>query len=132
MIRIFRQTRRAIYIEFDEEGNDSLIKMFSQIQFGKEFILNVEFDMAVVKMRKTQAKAYVIYVENDNKVDGSSIHFQDGKIIWKMDDEYVDMGLVRFQECKKHRVFSPAEFIYTQVPKNKDLDYIYCDLVSNR
>lgn len=132
MIKIFRQTRRAIYMKFDEEGNDNLIKMFSQIRAGKEFALDVEFDMAVVKMKKTQEQAYVVNVENDNDVDGSIIYVQDGRIMWKIDDEYVDMGLERFKECKEQEVFSPAEFMYIQVLKNKYLDYMYCDLVSSR
>lgn len=132
MIKIFRQSRRTIYMEFDEEGNDSLIKMFRQIQTGKEFVLNVEFDMAVVKMRKTQSQTYVVNVENDNAVDGSIIYFQDGRIMWKIDNEYVDMGLQRFQECKEQETFFPAEFMDIQVPKNKDLDDMYCYLISDK
>lgn len=119
-------------MEFDEEGNNNLIEMFNQIRDGKEFALDVEFDMAVVKMRKTQKQAYIINVENDSEVDGSIIYVKDGRIIWKIDDEYVDMGLERFQECKEQGIFSPAEFMYIQVSKNKDLDYMYCDFVSGR
>lgn len=132
MIKIFRQTSRAIYMEFDEEGNNNLIKMFCQIREGKEFALDVEFDMAVVKMRKTQEQASIVNVVNDSEVDGSIIYVKDGKIMWRIDDEYVDIGLQRFQECKEHGNFSPAEFMYIQVSKNKDLDYMYCDLVSGR
>ena len=130
MIKIFRQTRRAIYIEFDEEGNDNLIKMFSQIREGKKFALTVEFDMAVVKMKRAQEQVYELLVENDNKVNGSNIYFQDGRIMWKIDDEYTDMGLERFQRCKEQGFFLPAEFMYVQVPKKKDLDCMYCDLIS--
>lgn len=129
MIRIFRQTRRAIYMEFDEEGNDNLIKMFSQIQSGKKFILNVEFDMAVIKKKMTQEQAHELIVESDNKVNGSCIYFQDGRIMWKIDDDYADMGLERFQRCKEQGLFLPAEFMYVQVHKKKDLDYMYCDLI---
>lgn len=131
MIKVYRQSRRAIYMEFDKEGNDNLINMFMQIRDGKEFILNVGFDMAVVKLKKNQSQTHEIIVQSDNNVDGSVILFRDGRIIWKMDNDYVDMGLERFQECKRQGVFFPAEFIYIQVPKNKDLDCMYCDLVGD-
>lgn len=131
MIKIFRQAKRAIYMEFDEDGNDNLIKMFRQIRDGKEFILNAELDMAVIKFKRSPIKVYEIIVENDNEVDGSVILLQNGKVMWKMDNEYVGMGLERFQECKEKGVFFPAEFIYIQVPKNKDLDYMYCDFIND-
>lgn len=130
MIKIFRQDSMSIYMRFDNEGNENLIKMFNKILEGKEVILNVEFDMSVIKMKKTFPKICAISVKNDNEVDGSTIYLQNDKIIWKIDSEYADMGAELLKKCKEQGFFFPAEFMYIKVSKNKNLDCMYCELVN--
>ena len=52
MIKIFRQDNMSIYIEFDEDGNKNFLDMFNEILKGKNFILDTQFDMGVVKIKK--------------------------------------------------------------------------------
>lgn len=118
-------------MRFDDEGNEKLIKMFNDILEGKEVILDVEFDMSVVKMKKALQKSCTIIVKNDNEIDGATLYLKDKKIIWKIDSEYADMGAYIFKNCKEEGFFYPAEFMYIQVPKNKKLDCMYCELVTD-
>lgn len=131
MIKIFRQDNMSIYMRFDDEGNEKLIKMFSDILEGKEVILDVEFDMSVVKMKKALQKSCTIIVKNDNEIDGATLYLKNEKIIWKIDSEYSDMGVDKFKNCKEKGFFYPAEFMYIQVSKNKKLDCMYCELVTD-
>ena len=129
MIEISRQWNTSIYMRFDDKGNDDLIKTFDEILEGKEVVLDVNFDMSVVKMKKRAAlqRASTIHVIKDNEVDIPTIYLQDNEVIWKINDEDADEAAWRFKECKKQGDFGMAEFMCIQVPKNKNTDEMYCE-----
>ena len=129
MIKILRQDSRSIYIEFDKEGSHSLLKMFNEIYNEKEFELSAEFDMGVLKMRKGGTIKSSIISCKKNSEDQSVFTIENDNIMWKMDEDDIEMGIEKFTECEQQGYFFPAEFIRICTPRNKKLDYIYCKLV---
>lgn len=131
MIKIFRQDKMSICIEFDEEGCCNLLDMFNEICKEKEFELSVEFDPRVIKMKKGGVLKSSIIFCSKNTENESVFTLENNNIIWKMEQDDIEMGIEQFTECKQQGYFFPAEFIQIQTPKNKELDYIYCELVHN-
>ncbi len=52
MIKIFRGIYGSINIEFDKIGNCDILKMFNELYEGREYKLNVEFDMGIIQKKK--------------------------------------------------------------------------------
>ena len=129
MIKFYRIDNRSVNLCFDECGNEELSKMFTMLLKGNEVCLNVEFDMSIIRMKKSQSKHCLIYVEMDNEIDGAEFNIEEEKIVWRIDNDYVEMCIEQFGTCKKNGFFFPAEFIYIKVPKNKNLDCIYCEFI---
>lgn len=121
----------SIYIEFDKEGCSNLLDMFNEIYKEKEFELRVEFDPSVMKMKKGGTLKSLVVLCNKNTEDKSVFTLENNNLIWKMEQDDIELGIEMFTECKQQGYFFPAEFIRIQTPKNKELDYIYCELVPN-
>lgn len=121
----------SIYIEFDKEGCSNLLDMFNEIYKEKEFELRVEFDPSVMKMKKGGTLKSLVVLCNKNTEDKSVFTLENNNLIWKMEQDDIELGIEMFTECKQQGYFFPAEFIRIQTPKNKKLDYIYCELVPN-
>lgn len=121
----------SIYIEFDKEGCSNLLDMFNEIYKEKEFELRVEFDPSVMKMKKGGTLKSLVVLCNKNTEDKSVFTLENNNLIWKMEQDDIELGIEMFTECKQQGYFFPAEFIQIQTPKNKKLDYIYCELVHN-
>lgn len=131
MIRFFRQAKKEICMEFDREGCNNLLSLFSKIREEQFQEILIEFDMSIIKSKYIGKKIIMsAIVEIDDNIDGAEISFVDGKVIWKIDEEYAEMSVERFLECNLHKVFSPAEFMHVQVIGRKDLDYLFCDFKS--
>lgn len=130
MIKILRQDRRSIYITFDSEGNDKLISAFATILKRQIYKLNTIFDFSIINMKKTNLKDISVIFKIDNSINYSVFYKSNETIIWTMDEEDAYFGLKAFSDCKQTGCFFPAEFIIMQMPKNKNLDYIYCELVN--
>lgn len=130
MIEFIRNDATSITLRFDKEGNEILLNTFislSNIKSSTE--IDVSMDMAVVKMRKSKISDRLIVVERDNKIDGSVLLLEDNKIVWKLDDEYIDMGIAFLSKSLEKGYFFPAEFLIIEVEKNKKDDYLYAERI---
>lgn len=128
MIKIFRQGNMSIYIEFDEEGNKIFLDMFNEILKGKNFMLDAQFDMGVVKIKKRGCMENLSIICEKNNEDRSVFSVEKGEVIWKFSLDDIEFGIEALRECSQRGYFSPAEFIRVHTPKNKKLDYTYCEL----
>ena len=132
MIKIFRESKTDIYMHFDSDGNDELISAFTKILKGQPCKLDVIFDLSIIKIKKKTTKLInaTIILKIDNSVDYSLFikSEEDEKIIWVMDEDDADYGLEAFTDCKKSGSFFPSEFIRFKMPKNKNIDDMYCQL----
>ncbi len=131
MIKIVRQYKTSIHMIFDAEGNDKLISAFETILKDQICELNVTFDISVINMKKTNLKDVSIILKIDNSINYSVFYKSNETIIWIMDEEDAYFGLEAFSDCKQNGCFFPAEFIVMQMPKNKNVDYMYCELVNS-
>ena len=129
MIKIFRQDDISIHIEFDEDGNQHLLEMFNEILKGKNFKLNTEFDMGVIKTIKKGCMKKLNIICQKNSEDESVFTIKKDNVMWKFDPDDIELGIEVFTECSQRGYFSPAEFIRIRTPKNKKLDYIFCKLL---
>lgn len=130
MIEITRKDSMSIYMYFDENGNKELIKKFKEIKNNDlSYNLSINLDLSVIKMKKHKNIETVITIERDNHIEGSAFLIVDDKVVWKLDEDYIDIGIARFSDCKKVGFFSPPEFIRVDVIKNRNLDYLYCKLI---
>ena len=118
MIKIFRGIYGSINIEFDKIGNCDILKMFNELYEGREYKLNVEFDMGIIQKKKRGVREKLILICKQGN--------QDENIVWEINQEDIELGIERFSECKKDGYFFPAEFIQMFIPKGKKLDYVYC------
>lgn len=130
MISFFRRAKKEICMEFDSEGCNDLLRFFSKIKEEQSQEIRIEFDMSIIKGKYIGKIIKSVILEIDDNIDGAEISFVGDKVIWKIDEEYVDMSVERFRDCNLHKVFSPAEFMYVQVTGRKGLDYLLCDFKS--
>lgn len=129
MIKIFRQDKTSVHIEFDEEGSGNFLKMFNEIYKHKEYELRVDIDMGVIKMRKGEMKRNSLVLCNKNNEEESVMTIQNDIVVWKISLDDIEMGVDKFTDCEQQGYFFPSEFIRMRIPKNKKLDYTYCKLV---
>ena len=100
--------------------------MFNELYEGREYKLNVEFDMGIIQKKKRGERENLILICKQSNEEDSAFRKQDGNIVWVINQEDIELGIERFSECKKDGYFFPAEFIEMFIPKGKKLDYVYC------
>ncbi len=116
---------------FDAKGYDKLISAFATILKDQICELNVTFDLSVINMKKTNLKDVSIILKIDNSIKRPLFYRLNETIIWAIDKDDADFGWESFVDCKKNGCFFPAEFIRMQIPKNKNVDDMYCELVNS-
>lgn len=128
MIEMIRDDAMSINMVFDEDGNKELLKAFNKILNSTvSYEMAVCFDAAILTLKKHTLETIMITIQKDNKVDGSIIMMLEDSIVWKLDEEYIDMGIEFFRRSMQKGYFWPAEFIRVEILKNKkNLDYMYC------
>jgi len=130
MIEFIRNDSTSINLRLDEEGNIILLNTFNNISnINLPTEIEVLMDMSVVKMKKRKVVDSIIVVERDNKINGSVLLLDDNKIVWKLDDEYIDMGIEQLSKSLEKGYFSPSEFLVVKIEKNKKSDYIYAERI---
>ena len=130
MIEFIRNDSTSINLRLDEEGNIILLNTFNKISnINLPTEIEVLMDMSVVEMKKRKVVDSIIVVERDNKINGSVLLLDDNKIVWKLDDEYIDMGIEQLSESLEKGYFSPSEFLIIKIEKNKKSDYIYAERI---
>jgi len=130
MIEFIRNDSTSINLRLDEEGNIILLNTFNNISnINLTTEIEVLMDMSVVKMKKRKVVDSIIVVERDNKINGSVLLLDDNKIVWKLDDEYIDMGIDQLSKSLEKGYFSPSEFLVVKIEKNKKSDYIYAERI---
>jgi len=70
-----------------------------------------------------------IIIQKDIDIDGSEIIYNEDKITWKFDDEFLDMCIESLSNSIQDGYFSPAEFVMVKVKKNNNLDNVYCERI---
>jgi len=130
MIEFIRNDSTSINLRLDEEGNIILLNTFNKISnINLPTEIEVLMDMSVVEMKKRKVVDSIIVVERDNKINGSVLLLDDNKIVWKLDDEYIDMGIEQLSESLEKGYFSPSEFLIIKIEKNKKSEYIYAERI---
>ena len=130
MIEFIRNDSTSINLRLDEEGNIILLNTFNNISnINLTTEIEVLMDMSVVEMKKRKVVDSIIVVERDNKINGSVLLLDDNKIVWKLDDEYIDMGIEQLSKSLEKGYFSPSEFLVVKIEKNKKSDYIYAERI---
>jgi len=130
MIEFIRNDSTSINLRLDEEGNIILLNTFNKISnINLPTEIEVLMDMSVVEMKKRKVVDSIIVVERDNKINGSVLLLDDNKIVWKLDDEYIDMGIEQLSKSLEKGYFSPSEFLVVKIEKNKKSDYIYAERI---
>ncbi|MDO5151417.1 MAG: hypothetical protein Q4D76_18835 [Oscillospiraceae bacterium] len=105
MIKMFRQSKSAIYMIFDNAGNEQLISAFTALSHKETYKLNVNFDLSIINMKKTNFVEISLVLRIDNNIERSLIQRIDDEIIWIMDYDDADYGLGAFNDCKENGSF---------------------------
>lgn len=131
MIELTRSDPQAINLKFDIHGIVVLLNEFNKLKIdGYQGIINVMVDISIISLKKCRMEDRYITILNNN-IELSVLEEDDeGKLIWKLDNEEIDYAIDRFSECKVCGYFSPPEFIRVKVNKNKKVDYMYCEFLS--
>lgn len=82
----------------------------------------------------------VISVKNDKRTirvvarieigDTSVISGDSQGIVWKIEQEDLESAINSLKRCKTDGYCAPPEFMRVQIPKNKRLDWLCCDIES--
>ena len=128
MIKLFRDGDTSIWMHFDAAGLDRLIEIFQKVISSKEAGFNADFDMSVVT-KKRKSKALNLFV-SVSLGDETQLLRSGENISWTLDNEDIEEAVALLTKCKKAGEFNPAEFLCVQTPKNKNVDHIYCEFLS--
>lgn len=127
MIQFKREDNMSIKLFFDSEGLIEILESFKNVHNGEVSSIYAQFDESVISLKKGTAidtSIQIEYVESGE----TQLKKQNNQVIWTFEKEDIEVAIERLEQCKIDGYFSPAEFIRVQVPKNKKLDYIYCEL----
>ena len=127
MIKIHRQAKREIIIQFDSLGCNELCEQLKKLYEQNSFMMEIEVDLSIVKNSLSEKLVDEVQFELSDDVEGIEVKYIDNKIIWRMDRESLDMAQARFVQCREDGFFSPAEFTLIQVDGRKSLDYVFCE-----
>lgn len=127
MIHFKREDSMAINIVFDNLGLIQLLNCLKRVLKGEQVSINTLFDASVISSKKGAVTDVSIGISYDESGE-TRLCKQGNQILWIFDKEDIEIAIERLEQCKDNDVFSPAEFIRVRVPKNKRLDYIYCEL----
>ena len=122
MIVLTRLDRRSIRFDFDESGARELLGAFQALRRRSETGLLVELDPAVVTRKKASRTTKLMLLL---KIGEGRIQRSDEGILWELEEDDVDYGARRFEECLAEGCFSPPEFVQVSVGESKALDYVY-------
>jgi hypothetical protein len=128
MIQLKREDAMSIKLLFDKEGLSHLLNSFEKVSIGELSLIDVQLDSSVITLKKSCIDDISMKIEY-TKSGTTQIYQQNNQIIWSLEQEDIEDAIYRLQQCIVQGYFSPAEFIRVQVPKNKKLDYIYCELI---
>lgn len=127
MIQFKREDNMSIKLIFDYEGLEKILESFKKVYKGDISTIYAKLDGSVISLKKsvvTDTSIQMEYVENGE----TQLKKEDNQVIWLLEKEDIEIAVERLEQCKIKGYFSPGEFIRVQVPKNKKLDYIYCEL----
>lgn len=128
MIKMIRDFSSSITMTFDEDGNKELLEGFKNaLNPTVPGVIEVCFDKAVLTLKKHTIESVKVTILRDGNVDYSTIERVEDSIVWKLDEEDIDMGIEFFERSMQKGYFFPAEFIYAKIAKNKKhIDHMYC------
>ncbi|HHX17358.1 MAG TPA: hypothetical protein GX727_00690 [Clostridium sp.] len=130
MIQLKREDAMSIKLLFDKEGLSHLLNSFKKVFIGELSIIDVQLDSAVITLKKRSIENVSIKIEYTES-SSTQIYKQNNEIIWSLEQEDIEDAIYLLEQCIVEGYFSPAEFIRVKVPKNKKLDYIYCELMED-
>ncbi len=126
MVQFRREDNMAIWLIFDSVGLGRLLEVLSRALTGGRPFLEANVDMSVITMkRSSKTTATSVWVEIS---DETQLLKRNDKVLWVLTKEDLGSAIDRLEQCRTAGYFTPAEFIRVQVPKNRRLDYIYCEL----
>lgn len=96
---------------------------------NEERSIEVTFDKAILTLKRKSPTLITTLVIKT----GVSTRFsmERDEIVLTITDEDRDCMVSRLEQCGAVGAFVPAELIRVQVPKNKNQDYLYADLVQD-
>jgi hypothetical protein len=109
-------------------GLDQLINVCKKVLRGGKESISVLMDMSVVTMKETSNEMEVSLTISIGESTLIKKHDEHKQIFWLFTKEELEDAVGRLEQCKAEGYFSPAEFIRVKVPKNRRLDYIYCEM----
>lgn len=127
MIQFKREDSMSINLLFDKEGLAQLLESLKNALKGEHSYIVAQFDASILSFKKGTTENTSIQIEYTGSNE-TQLYKQNNQIIWRLDKEDTEVAIDRLELCETEGYFSPAEFIRVQVPKNKRLDYIYCEL----
>lgn len=127
MIQVKREDSMSIHLLFDNTGLTQILESLKSALKGEQASINGKIDALVISMKKGEMLDSCIEIEYTESGETQLLK-QSNQVLWILDKEDIEVAIERLEQCKTDGYFSPAEFIRVQIPKNKKMDYIYCEL----
>jgi hypothetical protein len=116
----------AIRLVFDQVGLTDVLHAFRVVLDGGQAEITAEMETAVIRMKQHgRIVSTSIRVELG---ETSALSAHDHETIWTVERESLESAIESLEKCQLRGYVSPPEFMRVQVPKNKRLDYVYCEL----
>lgn len=126
MIQLTREDRLAVWLRIDHRGLDCLLAAIKKTSDGHVSYVDALVDMSVVSMKRRSALVDAV-IEIRPGAQSLLVRTATG-IEWTMDGDDLESAMSALNQCKEKGYFFPAEFLQTQVAKNRNLDWIYAEL----
>lgn len=127
MIQFKREDNMSIKLFFDDKGLEEILESLKKAQKGELAFIDAQFDTSVISLKKETVFDTTVQMTYAKSRE-TQLRKQDDQIVWALEKEDIEIAIEQLERCKKKGYFSPGEFIRVQVPENKRLDYIYCEL----
>lgn len=127
MIRLRRDDNMSVCLVCDHNGLARLTDAMRGDNKITESSLEVAFDKSIFTLKR---KSPTVFTNLTIKLGDFTRFSLDGDdVVWTITDEDRDCIISRFKQCDTDGAFVPAELIRIQVSKNRNLDYLYAELV---
>lgn len=128
MIEFTRTSNTSIELKFDAAGLHSLIDAMRSVLARTTTTIEASFDMPIVTMKRSSPKKLLslsVMLEAE-----TTLAKREESVVWSLDAEDAESALTQLQNCQSIGFFSPSEFLRVQSRKNKNMDWIYGEMVS--
>lgn len=104
----------------------SLLESFRAACAGEARPIPIEFDRGVVKRKRfvtLVSRALVIETSEDERIVEN-----DETVVLRLDQDTLEHGRSKLEECLQAGHFSPAELCLLRAGDRRELDHLYCIL----